>query len=112
MSEAANQAITPNAERVLLQNNISVLPGIVANAGGVIVSYFEWRKNRGDRKHQVDFAEEKRWVISELTKIMHSVTKNIYMESKKQKCSFSSVTHRLSMKIIRDQLKIKHSYTE
>ena len=43
--EAANGPITPQADEVLRANNIAVLPDIIANAGGVTVSYFEWVQN-------------------------------------------------------------------
>ena len=44
--EGANGPITPAAEKILHKNNIPVLPDILANSGGVIVSYFEWVQNR------------------------------------------------------------------
>jgi glutamate dehydrogenase (NAD(P)+) len=43
--EGANAAITYDAERVLWQRDIPVIPDILANAGGVIVSYLEWVAN-------------------------------------------------------------------
>ncbi|MBT7903779.1 Glu/Leu/Phe/Val dehydrogenase [Candidatus Woesearchaeota archaeon] len=43
--ELANGPITHNAEKILDKNNIEVFPDILANAGGVTVSYFEWVQN-------------------------------------------------------------------
>ena len=43
--EAANRPITPAADDILAQNGIVVLPDILANAGGVTVSYLEWVQN-------------------------------------------------------------------
>ncbi len=40
--EAANGPTSPEADRVLAERNVPVVPDILANAGGVIVSYFEW----------------------------------------------------------------------
>lgn len=40
--EGANGPTTPEADAIFKQNNVTVVPDILANAGGVIVSYFEW----------------------------------------------------------------------
>jgi len=44
--EAANGPLTPDADDVLTETDVHVFPDILANAGGVTVSYFEWVQNR------------------------------------------------------------------
>ncbi|WP_050032025.1 Glu/Leu/Phe/Val family dehydrogenase [Halorubrum halophilum] len=44
--EAANGPLTPDADDVLVEKDVYVVPDILANAGGVTVSYFEWVQNR------------------------------------------------------------------
>lgn len=46
ISEAANGPITPKGDDVLTSKDVFVVPDILANAGGVIVSYYEWVQNR------------------------------------------------------------------
>lgn len=43
--ELANSPITPGADLILKEKNIEIIPDILANSGGVIVSYFEWVQN-------------------------------------------------------------------
>ncbi|MFC0220322.1 Glu/Leu/Phe/Val dehydrogenase [Pseudochelatococcus lubricantis] len=44
--ELANGPITPEADAILAEKRVTVLPDILANAGGVTVSYFEWVQNK------------------------------------------------------------------
>jgi glutamate dehydrogenase (NAD(P)+) len=46
LAEGANAPITPEGDAVLLQRGVEILPGILCNAGGVTVSYFEWVQNK------------------------------------------------------------------
>ena len=43
--EGANNPVTPEADPILNERGILVMPDILANAGGVVVSYFEWVQN-------------------------------------------------------------------
>ena len=46
VAEGANGPTTPDGDAVLRERGIDVLPDILCNAGGVVVSYFEWLQNR------------------------------------------------------------------
>ncbi len=46
LAEGANGPTTPKADEILHQNGVFVIPDILANAGGVTVSYFEWVQDR------------------------------------------------------------------
>ncbi|QDT66262.1 Glu/Leu/Phe/Val family dehydrogenase [Calycomorphotria hydatis] len=52
--EAANGPTTPEADEIFHERDIIVLPDILANAGGVTVSYFEWVQNRQHFKWEID----------------------------------------------------------
>lgn len=56
VAEGANGPTTPEGEDVLASKGIEILPDIMANAGGVVVSYFEWVQNR----------RSETWLLSEV----------------------------------------------
>ena len=64
IAEGANNPITKDADRILHEKKITIIPDILANAGGVIVSYYEWLQNK----------QEEKW---SLEKVEHSLTTKI-----------------------------------
>ncbi|MCG2587839.1 Glu/Leu/Phe/Val family dehydrogenase [Rhodohalobacter sulfatireducens] len=72
ISEGANGPVTANADAVLEEKGIMVIPDILANAGGVTVSYFEWVQDR-----QGYFWTEER-VNRRLNRMMRNAFDNVY----------------------------------
>jgi glutamate dehydrogenase (NAD(P)+) len=56
--EAANLPVTCDADDVLKERGIAVIPDILANAGGVVVSYLEWVQNRQGRQWTEEIVRE------------------------------------------------------
>lgn len=70
--EGANGPTTNEADEVLKKRGIIVVPDILANAGGVVVSYFEWVQN------EMSFMWEEDYVNGNLEKVMKKAFENVW----------------------------------
>jgi glutamate dehydrogenase (NAD(P)+) len=57
--EGANGPVTADADRMLADRGVTVVPDILANAGGVVVSYFEWVQSRAQFYWELDEVERR-----------------------------------------------------
>jgi glutamate dehydrogenase/leucine dehydrogenase len=92
--EMANAPVSLEADRVLSQIGVRVIPDIIANAGGVIVSYFEWDQNmKGEH-----WAKEK--VFKKLEDKITESFEKILSACQLEKCNFRKSAYVVAIKRI------------
>jgi glutamate dehydrogenase (NAD(P)+) len=72
--EGANSPTTPKADAILADNDVHVIPDVMANAGGVVVSYFEWVQNM----------QHLRWEEDEVNDRLRKILKRAYTDVKEK----------------------------
>jgi len=85
--ELANGPITPEADKYLFEKGIPVVPDVLANSGGVTVSYYEWLQNKNNES----------WPLTKVFAMLDTnitdAFNNVYLESEKRKISLRMASY-------------------
>jgi glutamate dehydrogenase/leucine dehydrogenase len=91
VAEGANGPCNPEGEKILLERGIDVLPDILANSGGVTVSYYEWVQNK----------RSEQWTLEEVDERLEAAMKRAYREvtqfARSRKCDLRIAAYALAL---------------
>lgn len=99
--ELANGPITPKADTILKEKNITIIPDILANAGGVMVSYFEQVQNNAN------FYWEEQEVAEKVEKKMKQATHDVATLQQEQNSTLRIAAYSIALKRIFDAMKMR-----
>ena len=102
--EGANGPTSSNADKILNDNNVLVVPDILANAGGVTVSYFEWVQN----KMGYSWTEER--VHRRADRIMKQAFEVVYAAAQKHNVSMRIAAYIVAMDKVAKTTKLRGMY--
>ena len=92
--ELANSPLTAQADDILFKRGVVVIPDILANAGGVVVSYFEWSQNLSNDA----WPEEK--VLERLKQVMTTAFNDVNGHCREAQCRMRKAAYELAVKRI------------
>jgi glutamate dehydrogenase (NAD(P)+) len=98
VAEAANGPTTPAADKILYEKDIFLIPDILANAGGVTVSYFEWVQGLQQ------FFWSERDVNVKLREIMVKAFDEVYKMSQKHQVGMRTGAYMLAVERVADAI--------
>ena len=99
--EGANGPVTPGADEMLRDNGITILPDILANAGGVTVSYFEWVQGLDNF-----FWDHKR-VQDELQKVMEKAFDEVNAKADEADCDYRTAAYTIAISRVAEACRLK-----
>ena len=99
--EGANGPTTPDADEVLRDNGITVLPDILANAGGVTVSYFEWVQGLES------FFWDGKKVQDELQRVMERAFDEVNAKADAADCDYRTAAYTIAISRVAEACRLK-----